>query len=188
MAFNNINKFLAETLNPFLATRLVTSAIPKSVLIDLNDFMASPYVTISPTGNSAIMAQNSLSAFVFLEHNPVLDPAKIIPRAGLSLEFDFNFVKAPRKDDEFGVFLLDQFGVPIGLLFEFFARDSGKGTISFDLSSLSPDPVGLVFVLSEIDPVGDLQDSTVKITNVRLVIDSYPTPDPPRLTRRILAN
>jgi hypothetical protein len=171
MTFNNVNKFLTETIDPFLDTKLVILEIPKLVLIDLNDFTASPYVLRSPSGDSAIIFQNPLSPFVFLEHNPILDPPKIIPRAGLSLEFDFNFVKAPRKDDEFGVFFLDQSGVPLGLMFEFFTKYSCKGTKSFDLSSLSPDPVGLVFVLSEIDTAGDLQDSSVEITNVRLAFD-----------------
>ena len=189
MSFNNIHKFLGETLDPSLGIKLETSAITELVLFDLNDFTASPYVIISPTGNSATISQNSLSSFVFLEHNPVFDPVQIIPRAGLSLEFDFNFVKATGKNDEFSAFLLNQLGVPIGLVFEFFTRGSSKGTVSFDLSSLSPDPVGLVFVLTDFNSVGDLHSSSVEITNVRLVSKGVPTTEPARLiSNRILTN
>ena len=182
MASDNIHKFLVGTLDVGNVTRSPTPAIQGLVLIDLNDFTSSPSVSINPTGNSAIMALCPLNVFVFLEHNPALDPAQIIPRAGVSLKFDFNFVKAPGEDDEFGAFLLDKSGVPIGLRFEFFVEDSSNGTVSFDLSSLSSDPVGLVFILTSLNSIGDLHDSSVEISNVRLSTDGDPTTDSPRPT------
>ena len=177
MNLDNVQKSIGGFLDVSNVTRLPTPPIPGSVLIDLNDFTSSPSANINPTGSSAIMSQCPLNVFVFLEHNPALDPAQIIPRAGVSLKFYFNFVKAPGGNDEFGAFLLDKSGVPIGLRYEFFVEDSSKGTVSFDLSSLSSDPVGLVFILTSVNSIADSHDSSVEISNVRLSSDGVPTTD-----------
>ncbi len=172
-----INKFLTKNLDLGCITRLSTQPISGSILIDLNDFISSPSVSINPNGNSAILHQYPFSPFVFLEHNPVFDPAQIIPGKGVSLKFDFNFQSAPEADDEFGVFLLDQSGVPLGTPFEFFAVDSIKGTLSFDLSSLPSNPVGLVIILTDIDSIGDIRGSSVTISNVQ-IFSNDPTQRP----------
>ena len=176
------HKIQAKNLELDCVKELPTPEISRSILLDLNDFTSSPSVSINPTGDSAILSQYPFSPFVFLEHNPAFDPAQIIPGAGVSLKFDFNFIKAPGGDYEFGAFLLDKSGVPIGLRFEFFVEDSSNGTVSFNLSSLSSDPVGLVFILTSLNSNGDLHDSSVEISNVRLLTDGDPTTDSPRPT------
>ncbi len=176
-----LHQFLARNLDLSCVARVSTTPISRSIPIDLNDFTSSPSVSINPTGDSAILSQYRFSPFVFLEHNPAFDPAQIIPGAGVSLKFYFNFVKAPGGDGEFGAFLLDQSGEPIGMGFEFFTRDSSKGTVSFDLSSLSSNPVGLVIILTEINLTGDKRGSSVEISNVRL-FSNDPATDLPRPT------
>ena len=163
-----LHKFLKRNLGLDCISGLSTLPISRSIRIDLNDFISSPSVFVSPTGNSAILSQYPFSSFVFLEHNPVFDPPQIIPRTGVSLKFDFNFVKAPEGDDEFGAFLLDQSGVPMGPPFEFFTGNSSKGIVTFDLSSLSSDPVGLVIFLTEINSFVGMGGSSVKISNVQI--------------------
>jgi hypothetical protein len=170
----NTHKSLSGKLDPPLTIKLETSAILEVVLFDLNDFTASPYVVISPTGDSATISQNSFSPSGFLEHNPVFDPVKIIPRENSSLEFDYDFVKTQKNKDEFGAFLLDEFGTPLGLPFDFFTEHSSQGTVSFDLSLLSSVPVGLVFVITKIDSTDNTNDSKAEISNVRVITKSYP--------------
>jgi hypothetical protein len=163
-----LHKFLKRNLGLDCISRLSTPPISRSIPVDLNDFISSPSIIVNPTGNSAILSQYPFSSFVFLEHNPVFDPPQIIPRTGVSLKFDFNFAKASEGDDEFGAFLLDQSGVPMGPPYEFFKGDASKGTVSFDLSSLSSDPIGLVIFLTEINSFAGMGGSSVKISNLQI--------------------
>jgi len=168
---------LIRNLDLGSVARLSTPPISRSIPIDLNDLISSPSIIVNSSGSSAIMLQYPFSPFVFLEHNPVFDPPQIIPRAGISLKFDFNFVRAPDGEDEFGAFLLDQSGVPLGPPYEFFIGDSGKGVVSFDLSSLPSNPVGLVIILTEISFTGDIRSSSVSISNVQ-IFSNDPTQRP----------
>ena len=160
------HNLLAKNLDLPSITRLLAPPISRSILLDLNNFISSPSINVNPRGDSAILSSNPFSPFVFLEHNPAFDPAQIIPEKGLSLKFKFKFVKAPGGDDEFGAFLIDQLGAPIGSPFEFFTVNSSKGIVSFDLSSLSSDPVGLVIILTEFNFKDDMHGSSVEISNV----------------------
>jgi len=136
MILDSIQKFTKGTFDQTLDTKSQTQEVPYAVLVDLNDFISSPNTIVSPSGNHAIIFQNSFSPSVFLEHNPVFDPIKIIPGDGRQLAFNYKFEKKQKSNDEFGAFLLDNLGIPLGLPFDFFAENSSKGTVSFDLSSL----------------------------------------------------
>jgi len=168
MDLDAIKKSLARNSDLGCVSRLSSKPISKSIRIDLADFISSPSIVVNPSGDSAILSQYRFSPFVFLENNPAFDPPLIIPRPHMSLKFDFNFAKASGGDGEFGAFLLDQSGMPMGQPFEFFTVDSGKGTVSFDLSSLPLKPVGLVIILTETNFTGETCGSSIKISNVRI--------------------
>ena len=118
--------------------------------IDLNDFFADPTVTVAPDGNSASLQEDPALSVVLLSNNPGLgDPNVVIPGPGTSLIFDFVFSEPVNNDDEFGAFVIDAAtGLSAGPAFEFFTQVSSLGTVTFDISSLVGQTLGLQFQLA----------------------------------------
>jgi hypothetical protein len=148
--------------------------------INLNTFFADPTVTVAPNGLSAVLTEDPVTGFVLLSNDPgVGDPNVILPGAGVSLVFDFAFVEGPLgNNDEFGAFIIDATtGSSAGTAFEFFTQATGTGTVSFDLSVLTGQTLGLQFQLSAL-PGDTGLDSTVTITQVRLETEPTVVPEP----------
>lgn len=149
------------------------------VIINLNDFYADPTVAVAPSGLSALIEEDPSLAAVLLVNDPGLgDPNVILPGAGVSLLFDYNFVLGGVGNfDEFGAFLIDSSGMSLGAPYEFFSSSTSAGTIAFNLSSLTGQTIGLQFQLSSL--FGDsFTDSTVTISNVRLDNGVAAVPEP----------
>ncbi len=161
---------------------LIVSGAAQATPINLNDFFADPTATVAGDGSSAILAEDSFLSSVLLANDPGLgDPNVIIPNAGVSLTFDYEFVEgvAIGENDEFGVFVVDgTTGFSVGASFEFFTQDTSSGSISFDLSSLVGQTLGLQFQLSALPGDSGL-DSIVTLSNVQLTTDtSNVVPEP----------
>jgi hypothetical protein len=159
----------------------LTASFTEAAPIDLNDFFFSPGdpVVIAADGSSATLAEDAFINPILLANDPGLgDPNVIFPGVGVTLSFDFNFTEPAGvgNNDEFGAFVLDaNTGSSFGPAFEFFTGDSSSGTVSFDLSSLSSNLLGLQFQLSALP--GDLGlNSTVAISNVSLESTAVPEP------------
>ena len=149
--------------------------------IDLNDFFADPTVTVSTDGSSAFLEEDPGFFSVILSNDPGLgEPNVILPGAGVSLSFAYDFVDATGEGDEFGAFLIDaDTGSSING-FEFFSGDSGAGTIEFDLSSLVGLTLGLEFQLNSL--VNDIDfDSFARVSNVQLETQIPSVPEPSSL-------
>ena len=153
-----------------------------AIQIDLNDFYADPTVTVSADGSSALMEEDAMFSIVILSNDPGLgDPNVVIPNVDILLLFDYDFIEGPGSDDEFSAFVLDGItGIPVGPPFEFFVQDSASGTISFDLTPLFGQTLGLQFELAALSGDSDLL-STVNISNVSLD-PGTPIPEPGTLT------
>lgn len=93
----------------------------------------------------------------------------IIAGPGVSLIFDYNFVEGVgNNDDELGAFIIDAAtSNSAGPTFEFFTQNTSSGTVSFDLSALTGQTIGLQFQLSALPGDVDLS-SIVTVSNVRL--------------------
>ena len=158
---------------------LVLTALPfwlvastaDAVLIDLNDFFADPTVSVAADGSSAFFTEDPGAFLVTLVNDPGLgDPDVIIPGAGVTLSFDFDFVEGGAgNDDEFGAFVIDAAtGAIAGPAFQFFIDSTSSGTVSFDLTSLVGMTLGLQFELVAL--ASDVAfDSTLSISDVQLI-------------------
>ena len=143
-------------------------------LIDLNDFFKDPTVTVSPDGSSADFTEDAFLIAVLLSNDPGLGDTEVIfaeiGGVGQILSFDFAFsepFEIPPNDDEFGAFIIDEFGFSAGAPFEFFTQVTSSGTVSFDLSSLSGTTLGMQFQLSSGFEDGSLT-SALTVSNVEL--------------------
>lgn len=148
---------------------VVSSAGAAIISINLNDFFADPSVTVNTAGTSASISEDLFFSSSLLANDPGLgDPNIIIPNIGTTLSFSYNFTEAVGENNEFGVFVVDgATGGSAGSAFELFTQDSSSGTISFDLTSLAGQTLGLQFSLSAL--FGDVGlDSLVTISNVFL--------------------
>jgi hypothetical protein len=151
------------------------NAAHADLIINLNDFYADPTVTVAVDGSSALLEEDSSLTLVLLSNDPGLgDPDVINLGAGPILSFDYNFDEPSGNDDEFGAFVIDaSTGLSAGFSYEFFTQASSSGTVSFDLSSLAGETLGLQFELNALigDPFPSLDpalNSSVRISNVRL--------------------
>jgi len=173
---NKITKYGAILL--FLLMQFfVSSASAANIPINLNDFFADPSVTVTADGTSASISEDPLLFSTLLANDPGLgDPNVIIPGIGTTLSFSYDFTEATGEDNEFGVFVVDgTTGGSVGSAFEFFTQDSSSGTISFDLTSLVGQTLGLQFELTAL--FGDVGlDSIVTISNVEMDVISVPEP------------
>ncbi len=153
----------------FLTGIYVTAAV--ATQISLNDFFADPTVLVAPDGSNALMTEDPFFSSVLLSNDPGLgDPNVIIPQAGFDLIFDYVFTEGTLlgENDEFGVFILDGFtGGSMGAPYEFFTDSTSAGTISFDLTGLVGQTLGLQFELNALP--GDIElGSWVEISNLRI--------------------
>jgi len=156
---------------------LVACCAAHATMIDLSTFFADGEVTFSPDGTVATFVESAGHPETLLSDNPLMgEPGVILAGPGVWLQFDYVFTEgAGANNDEFGAWILDpESGWSIGALYEFFRQDSGFGTVSFDLSSLSSTaPWGLQFQLSSLDydstPSEADYDSMLQISNVQLV-------------------
>ncbi len=176
---NKITKYGAILL--FLLMQFIVSSAGAAIIpINLNDFFADPSVTVNAGGTSASISEDPLLLSSLLANDPGLgDPNIIIPGVGTTLNFSYSFTEAAGENNEFGVFVVDgATGGSAGSAFEFFTQDSGSGTVSFDLTSLVGQTLGLQFSLSAL--FGDVGlDSLVTISNVFLQtseVTSVPEP------------
>ena len=145
-------------------------APPTVTHINLNDFFADPTVTVAVEPSTATLLEDPFFSPVLLANDPFLgDPNVIIPSAGASLVFEFDFVEgAGSEDDEFGAFIIDaSTGLSLGGAFEFFTQDTSTGTVSFDLSTLVGTTLGLQFQLSALPADLDF-NSSLTVSNLRI--------------------
>lgn len=149
------------------------------MLLDLNEFYQSPpsAITVSADGRQADLVEVPFGS-VALEDIPAFgDPELIIPASGRSLLFEYEFIEqGVDPKDEFVAALWDDDGNFIGTNFQFVATETSSGTVQFDLSSLTSEAnLGLSFRLNAVSGDESL-DSTLKISDVRLV--DAPIPEP----------
>lgn len=146
--------------------------------IDLNDFWADPTVSVALNGLNATIAEDANFSPVLLVNDPSFgDPNVIIPQSGYDLLFEYDFREAVGEDDEFGVFIMDAgTGGSIGAAYEFFTQTTGSGTISFDLTALVGQTLGLQFQLSALTSDTGF-DSVLDISNLRIE-QTDPIPEP----------
>lgn len=170
----------SATLLFLLMQFAVSSASAAIIPVDLNNFFADPSVLIATDGTSARITEDPLLFSTLLANDPGLgDPNIIIPAIGTTLNFSYGFTEAVGENNEFGVFIVDgATGGSAGSAFEFFTQDSSSGVVSFDLTSLAGQTLGLQFELTGL--FGDVGfDSLVTISNVFLQTeDSIPVPEP----------
>lgn len=165
-------------------------AAPLEVVpIDLNHFVAVPdtgEVTVAADGTSAMIKEDSNQAAVFLSNDPGLgDLEVVVAGPGVTVHFEYEFTEGPQdNDDMFIAFVLDGSSAPLprgGNAIDpsdptlYFSTDvTSAGTVSFDLSGLAGQTVGLEFQL-DANLANDVGlDSTVAISNVRL--ETVPEP------------
>jgi hypothetical protein len=150
--------------------------------IDLNDFFTDPAaaVSIAADGSSATLIEDASVFSVLLSNDPGLgDPHVIFGGADTFLRFDYAFTEGAGEDDEFAVFLIDaDTGSFVGAPFEFFADETGAGTITWDLSTFGGTTLGLQFELNSL--FGDSGiGSTLIISNVETFVEGAdPVPEP----------
>lgn len=163
----------------FCGASVVNSAYALIIPIDLNDFFADPTVTVAADGSTATLAEDPFFSPVLLSNDPGLgDPVVIVPGAGTSLLFDFTFSEPAGNDDAFVAFVLDAAtGLSFGSGFEFGTESSSSGAVSFDLSSLVGETLGLQFELGSNFGDGAF-DSLVMVSNVRLDTAAMSVPEP----------
>jgi hypothetical protein len=165
-----------------LAPLLPANAL--STPINLNNFFFFPGdpVTIQPDGSSATIGEDPNFPTIILSNDPGLgDPEVILAEFGgvpQILSFDFDFVESSGNSDEFGAFVLDAAtGLSAGMEYEFFTDTSGSGTISFDLTALVGQTIGLQFQLAALPDDTGLT-SNVSVSNVFLAPATAPVPEP----------
>ncbi len=145
--------------------------------IYLNTFFASaPPVAVVDDGSEATIVEEIHVMTQFLSNDPTLgDPEVMIAGDGISLSFEYHFVEGVDNDDEFSAFILDDAtGAPVdGLVF--FTQATSAGTVSFNLSGLTGQRIGLQFELTAFDFTAD---SSVTISKVRLESTSAVIPEP----------
>lgn len=144
--------------------------------IDLNDFYADPSVTIAADGSSALLVEDTAISPILLSNDPGLgDPNIILPDINSWLFFNYQFTEGLSDDDEFFAFVIDAItGASVGAGFEFVSQSRSSGTVSFNLSSLVGQTLGLQFQLNSL--VGDAGfDSSVMVSNVE--IKTVPEPN-----------
>ena len=151
--------------------------------IDLNDFsfIAGDPVVIAGDGSSAAIGENPAFFSISLFNDPFFgDPEVVIGGPGVELKFQFDFSEPAGNIDEFFVFVFDtDTGFSLGPSFEFFADSTSSGTVTFDLSSLTPSsPVlGMEFSLNSIFGDGGF-DSEVTVSDLRLETPDAVIPEP----------
>lgn len=147
--------------------------------IDLNDFFADPTVTVSGDGTTASFTEDP-PFNVLLINDPFFgDPEVIVAGVDTTVVFDYVFTEGAGNDDEFFAAVLGADGFSAGLAFEFLTGDSSAGSIVFDLSSLIAEAfLGFEFSMISFDNVFD---STLTISNMRLVTPMVEVPEPPAL-------
>ena len=155
---------------------LATSAA--TIPIDLNDFYSDPTVSVSPSGDSANMFEDSGLGSVLLSNDPFFgEPGITVPSNLVSLQFDYNFIEPINNDDIFYALVFD--GVSGDLIDDFTLDITGSGSIVWNLATLSPSTtlLGLEFQLNaSIFDVG--LDSAVFINIVQLETSAtVPTPN-----------
>lgn len=171
-------RYFCFFLNCAFLTFGLSSAQAAVIPIDLNDFFADPSVSVSLDGSSASFAEDLSLPSVLLANDPGLgDPNVVIPGVGTLLMFDFDFMEAGGNDDVFSAFILDATtGLSIAP-FVLFINSVSVGSVSFDLTSLVGESLGLQFELGS--NIGDQGiDSTLQISNVRLVTPMVGVPEP----------
>jgi len=140
--------------------------------IDLNDFFPSPSaaISIAVDGTSALLTESASAATVSLINDPDAgDPEVIIAGVGTSLIFDYTFTELVDDDNYFTAFVFDgNSGLSFGAGFEFLTSISGSGSLSFDLSSLVGELLGLQFELGPNSIDDAALTSTLSISNGRL--------------------
>ena len=157
------------TLSLCLGGVMAAAPLP-AVTIDLNEFFADPTVSISADGTMATLSEEAGFFTVILELDPSLgDPDLIIPMTGTALRFEYEFNEPADNDDLFIAYLIDaSTSDSLGGMFEFTANETSSGTISWNLSSLVGDTLGLHFELATL-PADLGLDSTLIIRNVEIV-------------------
>ena len=171
-----MNKLKSTLIMSFIfSVPLATSAA--TIPIDLNDFYSDPTVSVSPSGDSANMIEDSGLGSVLLSNDPFFgEPGITVPSNLVSLQFDYNFIEPINNDDIFYASVFD--GISGGLIDDFTLDITGSGSIVWNLASLSPSTtlLGLEFQLNaSIFDVG--LDSAVFIDNVQLETSAtVPTP------------
>ena len=158
---------------------LMTVGVAHATLIDLNDFYADPAALVSSDGSSAVLMESQSFAFSSLSNDPLLgDPEVIVATPGSTLLFDYLFRESEFGNDEFGVWIIDPAtGSSIGGSLESFIRDSGCGTLAFDLSPLAGmTGLGLQFQLSSLPGDDDVYASVLAVSNVRINLNQVPEP------------
>lgn len=147
--------------------------------IDLNDFFFFPGdpVTISPSGDYATFGESVGVSSVLLSNDPGLgDPGIFLPPDSKFLEFEYLFSEPPANDDEFFAFLFDgATGASFGGAFEFSTTTSSSGTVSFDISSLVGQTIGMQFSLNALPGDNGMIGSFLDVSNLRV---GAPTPPP----------
>lgn len=180
-----MNSIRALVLSAFCALLLSISFVGRdayAVPINLNDFFADPTVAIAADGYSAVLSEDPFFTPILLANDPGLgDPNVIVPGVGFQLMFDFDFSEGVADDDEFGAFVLDgATGLSVGAGFEIFIQNTSSGSVSFDLTSLVGQTLGLQFQLSALPGDAGL-GSTLTLSNVRIE-GAIGIPEPSSLT------
>ena len=171
------------TLAAAACALLLVTAPAQAVLIDLNDFFASPAANVSilVDGSSATMSENNLFADTLLTNNPLFDPNVIIAGVGTILSFDYSGFNPTHLGDSFGAYIINPLdGLSVGAPFEFFTTSSASGSVSFDLSALDGQDIGLEFQLFS-NVYNRFHPTIVTVSNVQLleeVIGPNPVPEP----------
>lgn len=146
--------------------------------LDLNDFYADPTVVVSGDGRSAVFSEDPFFSFVLLSNDPGLgDPFIITPAQGLSLLFNFSFTLGSQDVDQFSAYLTGSDGLSLGPSYEFATNQTSTGSISFDLSDLVGEVLGLTFQLSAL-PGDSGFNSLLEISSLQLV-EAQAVSEPP---------
>jgi hypothetical protein len=150
--------------------------------IDLNDFFTDPSsaVSITADGSSATLTEDPDFFSVLLSNDPGLgDPHVIFGGADISLRFDYEFTEGAGESDEFSVFLINaDTGEFMDAPYAFSTRDTGAGTITWDLSAFGSTTLGLQFELVALPGDGGL-GSTLVISNLETFSTAAtPIPEP----------
>ena len=193
VSFSNMSNITKHTtiFTIILAmTCLGNSSFAAPILINLEDnFFADPTVEFQDDGFTAVLNEDINLFSVLLSNDPGLgDPNVVDPGLNTILSFDYDFNEGAGNDDAFNAFVLDgTTGFSFGADFEFFAESTSNGVVSFDLSSLTDEFIGLQFQLDSFDAA---LDSTVTISNVRLeaIPEMAPIPEPSTICLFLLSS
>jgi hypothetical protein len=170
------------------------SASAGVIPINLNEFSGS-LIVVSPDGSTADILGETGTTSPSLYLDPFVDlilypgvtppPDLLIPAAGRSLVFEFEFDEAPDNQDLFFARLYESGTTITGLADSPVFDTSTSGTISFDLSPfVSYGPIGLDIYLLHFD-TGYFEcegfspgcwQSTASVSNMRLIDTAVPEP------------